>query len=423
MKKGDKFFLLGVFLALAIGVLALDPTLLEAVARKVTRGIQARELRMAQDLGVFKPESLRRNTINAPISHREFGLILKEFLKLLGAPAGYSIKTLDESGVFAASQPKKTLSRKQAVESACRALIHLADVGIISLQADEKASFPDYNPPAKYQPAMGFLKGKGALRGYPDGSLRSNKSITTRESVCLLYRMYEQVAAQICASQGQSQGVGPGKGQDQSPDQGNFHFVDLPLDHPVVEKLRRLNEFGAFDIVKLGVSFDGDGPIQLVDLGGIISGILSKAGKPTDLFELGLGTKNHKSGGWAERKDLAILVGHLARMLDEKPGSEEVPQYLDVLPTDAEFGALEALGRQGLRMGYSNGRFGGVELVSWFEMVGVLNAFLEKHATALGQKALEEPAQTTDFEEFAALIRAKKQRIRSILAREPRYQR
>ncbi|NLI78550.1 MAG: hypothetical protein GX442_19180 [Candidatus Riflebacteria bacterium] len=419
MKEGKHFFLLGCFLAILCGLVTVDPGFLEAVSRKVAQGILPRELRQTVDLGLYNPDHLRRDLLDAPVARAEFGRLLRGFLKMLGAPGGFDAASLAESGIFDPQPPRKALSRKQATEVACRAVIHLADLGLLTLESSRQTGFPDYAPPAKYQPAMAFLTGREVIRGYPDGSLHAARAITTREAIYLLFRLYEAVSAHLGESQGK----------------GTLSFVDLPVDHPMIAKARRLQELGAFDRVKLRASFDGESAVPAADLAEMIAGILDKAGKNAEAASARAALtassqatrpRQARSGSrLACRGDLALLMHPLASGLSGPiPTGPLSRPYVDVPAGAPELPGLTALERYGIYLGYSDGRLAGLEPLSWFEAVGILHAYLERvGGPASPGMADEVAAQRADFEEFAALIKAKKDRIRGILDRKPRYRR
>jgi hypothetical protein len=98
--------------------------------------------------------------------------------------------------------------------------------------------------------------------------------------------------------------------------------------------------------------------------------------------------------------------------------------YLDVPANGPEIPGLAALEQVGISLGYADRRLAGDEPLSWFETVGILHAWLARTSPdQTTATTAQEAATRSDFEEFAALIKAKKERIRGILDRKPRYSR
>ncbi len=408
MKEGKQYFLLGCLMALGAGLFLLDPGTLQAVSRQVSLGLQTREVRLTVDLGLYNPDFLGKDFLDAPVSRREFARLLRGFLHMVGAPAGYSQGKLEESGIFTARPPKQALSRKLAGEAVCRALLHLADVGLLTVEGEGPTRFPDYAPPPKYQAAIAYLRRQKVIRGYPDGSFQAARAITTREAISLLYRFYETAAATI--------------GETQARD--TAHFVDLPLDHPMVAKLHSLQEAGAFTHVHRGPSFDGNATISLADLQSLFRGLFDKRSLPPPAADLQALLGRQSAANPARRRHLVLLIGHLASAGSSQSSPTLERPYADVPPGAPEIPGLAALEQVGISLGYADRRLAGDEPLSWFETVGILHAWLERTSTGGSPAtAVEEAATRTDFEEFAALIKAKKERIRGILDRKPRYSR
>ncbi|HNV70331.1 MAG TPA: hypothetical protein PKO06_11580, partial [Candidatus Ozemobacteraceae bacterium] len=249
MNERTRYFLAGTLAAGLTVSLLSDVNTLQAISNRVAYSHLTSELRMGIDIGLLDPADARGGNLDAPLSRREFGLLLKKTLQMLGSPAGSEVSDLSLYGVFDMKNTKGSISRKEVLESLCRSVIHLADYGFVTIKEAKAADFSDYSPMPKYATAFGYLRAENVVRGY-GAAFGVKRAVSRREAVTFLYRLYEKVAAAR---------VRPS--QDKK-----IAFIDISEDHPVMEQIRGLHEAGAFDAIDIQPSFDGDRTMKLKDL-------------------------------------------------------------------------------------------------------------------------------------------------------------
>ncbi|MBF0500492.1 MAG: S-layer homology domain-containing protein [Candidatus Riflebacteria bacterium] len=405
MNERTRYFLIGTLAAGVMTATSFDLRGLEAVSERITEARMAPELRLGVDIGILDASDIRFGLVDVAIVRRDFGRVLKQTLQMLGAPAGSELSDLESTGIFELGNPRKSISRKQALETLCRAVIHLADSGFINLPAPCDTGFKDYAPPPKYQAALAFLRSKGVARGYQSGYFGIEKNLTKREAVYLLYRLYEQTAADMMSRTKKT----------------DFFFVDIPTDHPVMASIKTVYDAGGFERIPLKASFDGNRPLLRRDAVLLMKGILAKRAHNTgdvsievqDPFEA------------LNRAEFAVLIeGLLAKTENLASSTEFTPAtYVDVAAGSPESRALEALSKRGIQLGYGNGYLRGDESVTWFEAVGVLASVASVCGDTTKVDESGDPAGHDDFEKYAEMLRSKKARIRSILDRNRVHQR
>ncbi|MBI3039621.1 S-layer homology domain-containing protein, partial [bacterium] len=336
---------------------------------------------------------------------------LRRMLFLLGAPGGSSSQDFRNLGILDPRQKKKSISRKQALEAAFRMTIHLEDSEFIALSGDEENCFTDYKPSSKYLRAFKFLKFNGIVNGYPDGKFRPSRALTNRESMYLLYHFYEHVSYKKAVRNNEKA----------------LAFVDIPIDHLIYPVLQKLQESGAFDMVFLGRSLDGDKPIKLSEIAGMISGILSKANKEEEIAKIHEVIREKNPEEVSIRENFAILVAELVKSLNVEVNESEkkITDYQDVSPWGIEKNALQTLANAGILLGYSKGVLHGKEIVTRYEALGVLDAVLEKIAIQpkVETEDLSVYPTKSDYRRYAKMLKAKKARCYEVLSKPYPYKR
>ncbi len=77
---------MGALAAIVLSAVLSDLGSLEAISQALS-GLPP-ELRMAVDLGIIDPSDFYRGGLNVPIKKRDFALLVKNTLQLLGDPKG-----------------------------------------------------------------------------------------------------------------------------------------------------------------------------------------------------------------------------------------------------------------------------------------------------------------------------------------------
>lgn len=404
MNLRTRNFLIGSLSAITLTAAVTDVRVLEAINEIPAFNSVSPELRLGVDLGILDASELDSASLSAPITRRSFAVILKQVLQLVGAPTGSELSDLHASGIFNPAPHKRGVSRKAALEALARTTIYLSDNGFITLEEKPAGDFADYRIPEKYSQAIAFLREKEIARGYPDGRFGVSRLLSKREAVSLLYRFYEQISSSLMM-RGDTKGL---------------QFVDLPLDHPAMASLKAMENAGAFDTMKFSRSFDGYSPLRINEAVTIIESILNKYSHTEEAAEVKSLLSDPSSTLPTTRGELTILLGHMVKAFPAEIGIiPEAYCYNDVAAGTKEAVALEALGNKGLFIGYPNGTFMGMEVITRFEAVGIIGTVLTTLQLVPSESG-EQLAGKSDFEAFANLLREKRARIQSILHRKPR---
>jgi|GEM_PF-828580 len=403
MNDRKKYYMLGVFAASILVVSAMNLPMLEAVSKNLSVSRLPAELRMGIEIGILDVAEVKAGLLDVPIRKREFGILLKKILQLLGAPAGSELSDLNDNGILDNYNLKKSIARKAVLEAICRALIHLTDNQFIVLDGQNMDGFTDYYPPEKYRSALSFLRRKDITRGYPDGSFGISKAVTKRETIYLLYRLYEQVSSTMIKKQS---------------DKG-VCFVDIPMDHPIMESLKVLEREGAFQNITLRKSFDGFSPITQKEVSGMIMGISARYHPEEKSNKIGSIIADVAPNSPTTRRHFAFLLENLLPLLQSNSEQTAKPIYKDVSADSPEYSVLEALAQRGILIGYPDGTLRGNECVSWFETVGVLHSIVSKLSPYRNEISNDAVAGKSDFETYAAILKAKKMRIHNIMMKNP----
>ncbi len=398
MNEHTRYFLAGTLAAGLTVSLFTDLDALQAISNRVAYSHLTSELRMGIDIGLLDPAIAREGNLDEPLTRREFGLLLKKTLQMLGSPAGSEVSDLSLYGVFDMKNARGGIARKEVLESLCRAVIHLADYGFVTIKEAKAADFSDYSPPPKYATAFGYLRSENIVRGY-GATFGVKRALSRREAVTFLYRLYEKVAAARVRPTGEKR----------------LAFIDIPEDHPVMEQIRGLHEAGAFDAIDLQPSFDGDRIMKLKDLCAMVCGVMAKKDKAADTDRVQKIVSGKNPEAEATREDLAMMLSTLTGAISSENKIAPVV-YSDVAGGSPLEEALTSLSGQGITLGYPNKVLRGSEAVSWFEGVGVMAA-LGKAMNWFEPVQPDEVAGKSDFERLANVIREKKARVRAILER------
>ncbi len=404
MHKANKYSLSGIGIAfLAIALFCGNNFISAAIASFNLAGLP-RELRLGIDAGLISQDQCNRQYLNRNSSRQAFADRLGILLEQVGLIEVSDRKSLEKAGIFSCAG--STLSRKEAVESMARICLLLAGKEQIKLPEEKAVNYRDFRIAEKYSQAIAFLQKRFVVRGYPDGHLGASKKLSNRESVYFLYRLYETIAAEMMAKQ-------PAAG---------IRFVDISLNHPVMNSIRTLTQAGAFNKLMLKPAFDGEAHILTRELSEMIEGILENNQQEIDQVRLKTILPGNAS---LTRSQLAMALEYLLTGA-ELPEPKEKISYIDVKADSAEFAALTRLAAAEIRLGYQTNYFRGQEKVTWFEAVSAVATAIKsslKIAPASKNTQTEKLAQKEDIDALIALIKAKKARVRQILEYKRPYQR
>lgn len=397
MEKGNRCYFLGVMTASLLLTVIVGNYFLQAVF--AGNGNLPRELRLGVELGLIRQNQLSRSSLNRAISQNEFAEKLSRALELLGFQNDGS-KDLLKRGLLPAKKLKSNITRKDTLETLARTCLALKESGLVSLPMAEAANYSDYRVAEKYRAAISYLQKKYVVRGFPDGSLGSEKRLSLREAVFFIYRLYEAVAADLMGSR-ENQGIS---------------FVDIPLSHPVMGAIKNLTAAGAFDKIILRPSFDGESYLTIADISDIFNGIFAKGGKDIDQIRIKTIFADQASSASAQRRHLALMLEYLLDTFAKDRLNASKINYKDVTIEQPEFESLVKIAGCGLTMGYGDGRFAGQEPLTWFEMVYLLNEVI-RYAAIVPENAEKKTrlAVKSDIENLKTLLRAKREKIRQIL--------
>ncbi|NLF95237.1 MAG: hypothetical protein GX569_00775 [Candidatus Riflebacteria bacterium] len=398
MKKANSYFLAGAILA-AMVIAAAGGNLIKSVFASNSFGRLPRELRLGSELGIIMPEQLKAKALNGRISSAAFSEKLALVMMLLGATEAADSKELLQNGIIKGSSRSGSISRANALETLARASMFLATKGLISHENAKASNYRDYRIADKYAGAFAWLQTKYVVRGYPDGSLGKNKNLTLREAVFFLHRFYEAASAEMM-------GRRPAE---------KLSFIDLPLNHPIMQAIENLTQAGAFDKIILRPSFDGDSFVSAADLTEMLNGIFARAGKDIDEIRI-KSIFSEPADSFGRRQHLALALEYILDIFAKDRLAAEKIRYQDVSIEQPEYESLVKLAGCGLKLGYGDGRFAGSESVTWYETVRLFDEVL-KYATvpAPSSDTKDRLAVKSDLEALKALLRAKKDKIHQIL--------
>lgn len=436
MITGKKQFLAGSLAGLLLMALTFDGrTLVAAGSQTLTLAQMPPEIRQGYGLGLLPPKAFTATGWKEEITSQDFRLAVQKILQQAGSPIAGRLADLVQAGILSHQPNQAIVLRREAFETVFRMVIHLWNEGILAPPSPSsgRRRFSDYTPRRAYRPALAWLLEHEVIRGYEDGRLRVRRPLTNRDCLYLLVRLHEQVMANRLAAD-----------RDQV-DRGHA-FLDLSTESWLTEPIQCLEAAGAFSFTRLGPRLDGDRPMGLADTAGLVSGILTRADRPAPLAAVQQVVGEGPAVRSTTRGQLARLTAALVDAFVEPPPLEEFP-YTDVRPDSPTGRAVRRLAAIGLRMGYPTGRLAPDEAVTRYEIIGTLHAALrligpvppapaptaapaeEAAATAPPPADPVPPSTAADLvadeplfpstEDFARLIRAKQQKIRTLLERNP----
>lgn len=400
MIKADKHTFAGIILAIfCVAVLGgtgiLNPILANGL------GSAPRELRLGADLGLISVKQCNNKFLNRTITKREFANKIAIVMNMLGVQ-DTNYNSLVENGIIDSYSQNVSISRKEAVETMARATLFMSANRIFKMPSIGASNYKDYRIPEKYSRPFGYMQSKFVVRGLQNNYLGSNKKLTNREAVYFLYRLYEAVSSDMMTS---------------IPNEG-LCFIDVPLDHPIMDSIKNLTAAGAFDRAILRPSFDGDSYIVQDDLTEIVGGIFDRSGKECDMLRLQ--TIFSDKEGYATRRQMALILEFILDSFAADKERTAKVDYLDIDEDDAEYLALSKLNGCGINLGYDNKKFAANEKVTWFETVKLLDKTLKFAGITSKTKDvnMNAPADKEDFERLKNILISKKAKIRSILSRK-----
>ncbi|GAB4269668.1 MAG: hypothetical protein Kow0029_05820 [Candidatus Rifleibacteriota bacterium] len=407
MTEANRYFILGILIAVvSISAVSSNSWLSSAIAGLQLASLP-RELRLAIDAGLIEQHECSKAFLNARCSRAEFGRKLGFMIMMTGAQPEVNLKSLAKTGIFKAYPATGKIRRKEAIEAMARACMFLSMKKLINLPEEKAVSYRDYNVPEKYTAAVSYLQKKYIVRGYPDGKLGANRLMTNREAIYFTYRLYEAVAADLMCNS-ENKGI---------------RFVDIPLNHPIMDSIEKLTQAGAFDKVLLKPSFDGMSNISTLELAEILEGIFNHAEASDDPIRIKTIFSGEPSLKSVSRSQLALVLEYVLSLSESADKDFEGEDfYKDVSKDAVEFEALKKLAANGIWLGYQNKMFCGNEAVTWFEAVTALAKVVERQL----KKTENNPdrlAKKEDMENLIALIKAKKAKIQKILDQKRQYKR
>ncbi|MBU1108693.1 MAG: S-layer homology domain-containing protein [Candidatus Riflebacteria bacterium] len=405
MKLANNYFLTGAMLAILLIALFGGNGLLNMVLASGEHGRMPRELRLGCEIGLISPQQLSKASLNRKITSADFAENLAQVMMLLGALESADARELTRAGIVTGRAGSGNISRSTALETLARASIMLAGKDVISLTDGEAVNYRDYRIADKYSRSIAWLQSKYIVRGYPDGTLGKNRSLSKREATFFLYRFYEAVSSEMMGKRPADK----------------LSFIDVPLSHPIMETIENLTQRGAFDKLILRPSFDGDSFVTVSDLTEMLNGIFGRAGKEIDQIQIKTIFTDNQGDSFSRRRHLALALEYVLDSFARERLVAQKINYRDISIEQPEFEALIKLAGCGLTLGYNDGRFAGNESVTWYEAAKLLNEVLKFASIAAPvEEKKDRLAVKSDIEAFKALIRAKKEKIHQILSANKR---
>lgn len=405
MIKANRHSIAGVLLAVfCVSVLAGTGILGPIFANGL--GKSPRELRLGSEIGLILPSQCVDTYLNKSITKKAFIEKLAIVLDVLGI-SDCLPETVIQTGIVNSKNLNSTMTRKEAVETMARAAMFLNSKQLFSFTPMKPTNFKDYKIPEKYKDIMGYFQNKFVVRGISNNTFGSNKKLTNREAVYFLFRMYESIASDMMAHK--------------SPE--GINFIDISVDHPVMESIKNLTAAGAFDRAILRPSFDGNSYLSIEDLSEIVGGIFDRSGKECDTLRL-QSIFSDDTGSFTNRREMVLVLEMLLDTLaPERMVAGKLP-YSDVTYENPEHQALIKLAGFNIKPGYSNGIFAAEELVTWFEAVNLLDEVLKYAGVTNSVKKdnLDAPATKEDFERLKNILIMKHAKLRQILGSSKKEQ-
>lgn len=397
MAKSNGYYYSGLIAAVFLVAVFAGNSIFQTLWADST-GNLPREIRLGVDLGLLSPGQTSTSALNKNISRQNFAEKLSIALDLLGHPEA-NAKNLEKKGIIASGK-NTALTRSEALETLARACMSLKASDMIAFSDTAATNYRDYKISEKYRAAISYMQRKYIVRGYQDGTLGSKNRLTVRDAVFFIYRFYESVSADLMGAR-ELEGIS---------------FIDLPLNHPIMNAIKNLTISGAFDKIILRPSFDGDSFISVTDISEIINGLFNRAGKEIDQIRLQTILAGSKTGSPANRRQLALILEYILDSFARDRLNANKINYKDITIDNPEYESLIKLAGCGLTLGYGDGRFAAADRVTWFEAVSLLNAVII-YAKVVDQPSNEPDrlAEKSDIENLKTLLKAKREKIRTIL--------
>lgn len=356
-----------------------------------------REVRLSLDLGLLTLAQTNSRALNKNISRQSFAEKLATALDLLGHPEATD-KNLVKIGIVTTGN--KAFSRGEALETLARACMSLKANKMIDFSEAATTDYRDYRISEKYRAAVSYLQRKYVVRGYPNGTFGSKNRLTMKEAVLFIYRFYESVSADLMGAR----------------ELDGISFIDLPLNHPIMGAIKNLTVSGAFDKIILRPSFDGNSFISATDINDMINGLFNRAGKEIDQIRLQSILAGNDAGTVTNRRQLALILEYILDSFARDRLNANKINYKDISIENPEYEALIKLAGCGLTLGYGDGRFAANDDVTWFEAVNLINeVIIYSKVVDVPVNKPDKLAEKSDIENLKALLRAKREKIRTIL--------
>ncbi len=400
MKQANTYFLAGAILAALIITAVGGNRLLQSVFASNDLGRLPREIRLGCELGIIMPHQLKTAVLDRRITTADFADKLALVMMMLGANESENVRELAKTGIIKANPRSGSMSRANALETLAKATIFLAEKKLISFESEEANNYRDYRIADKYRKAVAWLQNKYVVRGYPDGSLGTSRNLTLREAVFFLHRFYEAASSEMMSRR-------PAE---------KLSFIDIPLNHPIMQPIENLTRAGTFDKLIMRPSFDGESFVSTSDLTEMLNGIFARAGKEIDEIRLKTIFADKSRDSFSCRRHLALALEYILDSFAQDRLNAKKIEYHDITIEQPEFESLVKLAGCGLFLGYSDGRFAGNESVTWYETVRLFDEVLKYSSiTTQENDKIDRLAVKSDIESLKALLRAKKDKIHQIL--------
>ncbi|MEW6711102.1 MAG: hypothetical protein AB1403_14840 [Candidatus Riflebacteria bacterium] len=401
MSEANRYSIIGILSAFLIFAIFAGNNLIASVFASFSLATLPRELRLGIEAGLIESESCHKKHLNSSCTRNSFAEKLSTVIEQIGLADLAELKALENAGIVEKSK-KKTFTRKQAIEALLRTTMLLGDKGLIKISGDKPVNYRDYRIPEKYGKAMAMLQQKFVIRGYPDGMIGAERGLTNREAVYFLYRLYEMTATEMMANRSEK----------------GIRFIDLALNHPIMDSIKILTDAGAFDKIQLKPAFDGDSQVTVSDMTAMIEGIMGRNQQIIDQIRL---KTIFAAENLVNRGQLALALEYLIPV-SELVNSDQELAYIDIQPSSPEYNALKKLQSLDVMLGYQK-LLKASEKVSWFEAISAMAKVLSLKVDAVVEAKPDRLAEKSDIEALVAIIKAKKARVRQILDYKKPYSR
>jgi hypothetical protein len=411
MKRLNKSYLSGIIVAVLCVSLFSGNQFIASLTASNGIGQIPRELRLGIELGLLSGREAKSSSfLRRNISNDDFATKLTSIMSMLGHPNA-SKSYLYENRILNAHRANASLSRKDSVEILSRLLIDFSLHFPLQQSPIAAKDYNDYKIPGKFANQISYLQNRFIITSYSEKLLGTNRSLSQREAISFIYRLYEAVSMDKIISSGSA----------------FIAFIDLHEGHPVLEIVQNLASHGAFDSIILPPSFDGEGYVNVRTVKSMITAILERKGftyKDNRINDL-LSSENLDR--FTTRSELALLLEYFLDTVSRNNLTAEIA-FKDVKENQREYIALIKAEGHGIKLGYSN-MFKGHENVSLTEVVMTLhkavnsNFKLKKtrsyemyteHVSVI-EGDLHQPATREDFQNLIKLLEAKRDKIRKII--------